>query len=82
MCTRVRPSRCDRLDYFGQTVNIAARVQHLADADEIHVSESVYEAEGVKAQLATLAVDSIMTKLKGIQQDMRVYRIAAPLGRV
>ena len=25
----------DRLDYFGQTVNIAARVQNLADADEI-----------------------------------------------
>ena len=25
----------DRLDYFGQTVNIAARVQNLADADEL-----------------------------------------------
>jgi class 3 adenylate cyclase len=71
----------ERLDYFGQTVNIAARVQHLADADEIHVSESVYEAEGVKGCLEALDVDSSMTKLKGIQQDMRVYRIAAPARR-
>jgi class 3 adenylate cyclase len=66
----------ERLDYFGQTVNIAARVQHLADADEIYLSESVYEAEGVKPQLEPLAVDSTLARLKGIQQDMRVYRIA------
>jgi hypothetical protein len=61
---------------IGQTVNIAARVQHLADADEIYLSESVYEAEGVKPQLEPLAVDSTLARLKGIQQDMRVYRIA------
>ena len=34
----------ERLDYFGQTVNIAARVQNLADADEIFVSQDVYDA--------------------------------------
>lgn len=67
----------ERLDYFGQTVNIAARVQHLADADEIYVSESVYEAEGVKPQLEALSIDSTMARLRGIQQDMRVYCIAA-----
>jgi class 3 adenylate cyclase len=39
----------ERLDYFGQTVNIAARVQQLADAEEIFVSEDVYSAEGVHA---------------------------------
>ena len=29
----------ERLDYFGQTVNIAARVQHLAGGDEICLTE-------------------------------------------
>jgi class 3 adenylate cyclase len=30
----------ERLDYFGQTVNIAARVQNLADGDEICITVS------------------------------------------
>ena len=37
----------ERLDYFGQTVNIAARVQHLAGGDEIYMTEDVYNAAGV-----------------------------------
>jgi len=32
----------ENLDYFGQTVNVAARVQALADAEEICLSEAVY----------------------------------------
>ena len=47
----------DRLDYFGQTVNIAARVQNLADADEIFVSQDVYEAKGVRDELAGYSVE-------------------------
>ena len=66
----------ERLDYFGQTVNIAARVQHLADADEIFVSEDAYSAEGVHALLAPREVESNLFKLKGVQQDLRVFRIA------
>jgi class 3 adenylate cyclase len=46
----------ERLDYFGQTVNIAARVQNLADADEIFVSQDVYDATGVRDKLAASAV--------------------------
>ena len=48
----------DRLDYFGQTVNIAARVQNLADADEIFVSQDVYDAAGVKDELAAFPVEA------------------------
>ena len=36
----------DNLDYFGQTVNVAARVQSLADAGEICISEALYSAAG------------------------------------
>ena len=31
----------DHLDYFGQTVNIASRVQGLARAGEIYISQKV-----------------------------------------
>lgn len=68
----------ERLDYFGQTVNIASRVQHLADADEIYVSESAYEDTGVKAAVEPYRVESKIAKLRGIHQDLRVFCIAAP----
>ena len=66
----------ERLDYFGQTVNIASRVQHLADADEIYMSEDVHDDAGVQAALGPLSVESKIAKLRGIQQDMRVFWIA------
>ena len=69
----------ERLDYFGQTVNIAARVQQLADAEEIFVSEDVYSAEGVHALLTSREVVSSVFKLKGVQQDLRVFRITKDL---
>src|SRR5262249_8875477 len=37
----------DNLDYFGQTVNVAARVQALADAGEICITEALHTAPGV-----------------------------------
>ena len=38
----------DRLDYFGQMVNVASRVQGIADADQICLTEEVFSAEGVR----------------------------------
>jgi class 3 adenylate cyclase len=66
----------DRLDYFGQTVNIAARFQSLADSDEIYISQDVYEATGVGDALSDFTVDPHTTKLRGVNQDVRVFRIA------
>ena len=71
----------DRLDYFGQTVNIAARVQHLADADEIYLSDSVHNAEGVRQLLAPFEPETSIAQLKGVRQDMHVWRVAAPAVR-
>jgi class 3 adenylate cyclase len=65
----------ERLDYFGQTVNIAARVQSLADADEIFVSENVFEADGVDRELAHLSTERQVARLRGIHEDMPVFRI-------
>jgi class 3 adenylate cyclase len=43
------------LDYFGQAVNIAARVQSLAGAGQICISEALYSAPGVNDLLAGAA---------------------------
>ena len=61
----------ERLDYFGQTVNIAARVQQLADADEIFVSEDAYSAEGVQALLGSPG-----SRIKRLQAEGRATRHA------
>jgi class 3 adenylate cyclase len=66
----------DRLDYFGQTVNIAARVQHLADANEIYVSEDIYESDGVGALLESSLVEAKTARLRGVEQEIPVFRIA------
>jgi class 3 adenylate cyclase len=67
----------DRLDYFGQTVNIAARVQNLADADEIYVSGDVFESDGVGRALAPYAVEESTAQLRGIREGVQVFRIPA-----
>jgi class 3 adenylate cyclase len=67
----------ERLDYFGQTVNIAARVQNLADADEIFVSQDVYDATGVRDELSGFPVEAQMAQLRGVQQELPVYRVGA-----
>lgn len=66
----------ERLDYFGQTVNIAARVQNLADGDEICITEAVHGAPAVAEIIAPYKVARSEAELKGISQAMSVYRVA------
>jgi class 3 adenylate cyclase len=66
----------DNLDYFGQTVNVAARVQALAEAGEICVSEAVYTAPGVAALLSGHTVAAFDAPLRGVAGSACVYRIA------
>ena len=66
----------ERLDYFGQTVNIAARVQNLADGDEICITEEVYRAPAVAEIIAPYPVAKSQAELKGVSKAMSVYRLA------
>jgi class 3 adenylate cyclase len=66
----------DRLDFFGQTINIAARVQGLADADEIFITDEIFRAPGVAEVLTELHVTPQQASLKGIQRAVSVYRVA------
>jgi class 3 adenylate cyclase len=66
----------DRIDYFGQTVNIAARVQALADADQIYISENVYSFPGVREALAHCEVVPEQALVKGVSEKLQVHRIS------
>jgi class 3 adenylate cyclase len=65
----------DRIDYFGQDVNIAARVQGLADVNEVCISATVMEAPGVGDIVKSRSVSRNYENLKGIGQKMEVHRI-------
>jgi class 3 adenylate cyclase len=65
----------ENLDYFGQTVNVAARVQSLADAGEICISEALYSAPGVTALLSGQKVTAFDAPLRGVEGNACVYRV-------
>lgn len=67
----------DRLDWFGQTVNIAARVQGLSGAGEVCVTEDVVDADGVTGLLAGMPITDRIEQLRGVTAGVRVHRIAA-----
>ncbi|MBI2602389.1 MAG: adenylate/guanylate cyclase domain-containing protein [Deltaproteobacteria bacterium] len=64
----------DRLDYFGQTVNIAARVQSLADAEEIYMTEIVYDNIDPHL-LKGFHISRVRSSLKGVQEDVNVHKV-------
>ena len=68
----------DRLDYFGQTVNIAARVQNLAGGDEILLTENVHAAAGIPEILAPYRVSRSEAELKGVSATVPVYCVQGP----
>jgi class 3 adenylate cyclase len=65
----------DRLDYFGQTVNIAARVQGMAGADEILVTDDVLGHPGALEVLGDVATEASDIELKGVSGMIKVHRI-------
>ena len=65
----------DRVDYFGQTVNIAARTQQLAVAGEIYITSDVYEAPGVSALLNDYEVSSTTGAMAGVTEEIPLFRI-------
>jgi class 3 adenylate cyclase len=67
----------ERQDYFGQTVNVAARVQSLSTAQEIHVTAPVIDAPAVATILEREAITPIQkhAALRGIADKMVVYEI-------
>ncbi|MGM4920693.1 adenylate/guanylate cyclase domain-containing protein [Tardiphaga sp. 813_E8_N1_3] len=67
----------ERQDYFGQTVNIAARVQGLSTSQAIHVTSPVISAQAVEAILRKAEITPIQkhAALRGIADKIVVYEI-------
>jgi class 3 adenylate cyclase len=67
----------ERQDYFGQTVNVAARVQSLSTNQEIHLTQPVIGAPEVAAIIARESIKPIRKEaaLRGIADKMVVYEI-------
>jgi class 3 adenylate cyclase len=65
-------------DYFGQTVNIASRVQGLAASRSIVVTESVVENAHTRALLETNGLTSTRRSvaLSGVAEKVSVYEIS------
>jgi class 3 adenylate cyclase len=65
----------EELDYFGQTVNIASRIQEMADAGEIWISEDVWRYPGVRTLLEPYSTEQHSAAFRGIAQPMTAVKI-------
>ncbi len=64
----------DAIDYFGQTVNCASRIQHCAETGEIVFEADVFDrmSEEDKAKLQLL--ERFETRVKGVEHALRLVR--------
>ncbi|MBN8220950.1 MAG: hypothetical protein J0L53_08485 [Spirochaetes bacterium] len=65
----------EKLDYFGSTVNKAARIQNEAGGNETVISENVYLRVRENPLLQSLTPEPYAALLKGIKREMTLYRI-------
>ena len=67
----------DRPDYFGQTVNVASRVQHLAVSDAIFATGSVIDDAHANSILTQKGVARVAqaAPLRGIEMEVPVYEL-------
>ena len=67
----------ERQDYFGQTVNIASRVQGLAGSRAIFTTTSVVENPQTAALLAAGGLTPVVQQraVRGLANDMAIYEI-------
>jgi class 3 adenylate cyclase len=67
----------DRLDYFGQTVNIAARVQGLAEDQSIFATSPILRNADAMRVLKEAGLSPLEQRraLKGVRDDFTVYEI-------
>ncbi|MFZ4615273.1 MAG: adenylate/guanylate cyclase domain-containing protein [Rectinemataceae bacterium] len=68
----------DRIDYFGTTVNIAARIQGLSDGRDIMVSRRLHEEAAAAGTLVDglWSSEGFLAELKGIEEAQEVVKLA------
>jgi len=68
----------DILDYFGSTVNLAARLQGHCEGGEVTLSAKMIDDPAVRATLKSykLVAEQASKNFKGFDEEIEVYRIA------
>lgn len=72
-CLAVRAN--DRLDFFGTTVNMAARLQAKAEASEIVLTAQAYELPEIAALVGAFPTRRFDADLKGIEERQRLVGV-------
>jgi class 3 adenylate cyclase len=70
----------DRLDYFGRTVNLAARLEHESQGGDIVISEAMAAETGMEALLAAWMPTTEAAVVKGFLEPIALRRIPPPAG--
>jgi len=65
----------DRLDYFGSTVNMAARLQGQSDGGDVVLSPEIIQDPSVAPLLAGLQMSRDQASLKGFEQPIMFFRL-------
>jgi class 3 adenylate cyclase len=63
------------LDYFGQTVNVASRVQHLAASGEIVLPHQVLEGLGAELRARLAVGERFEARVKGVEGPLDLVRV-------
>ncbi|MFO0714442.1 MAG: adenylate/guanylate cyclase domain-containing protein [Sandaracinus sp.] len=77
-CLAVRAN--ERLDYFGTTVNVAARLQAQAGASQVVLTEHAAEDPSVARLLEGATRTRFEARLKGIREEQRLLAVERPRG--
>jgi class 3 adenylate cyclase len=64
----------DAIDYFGQTVNCASRVQHCAETGEIVFEEEIWERLPEDDRAKLQLVEHVETRVKGVAHPLKLVR--------
>lgn len=64
----------DAIDYFGQTVNCAARVQHRAETGEIVFEQDLWDRLPAADRSKLLLVERLEAHVKGVAHPLRLVR--------
>jgi len=66
----------DKLDYFGSTVNIAARISHLSRGDDVVLTPEMWEDQAVQEEISQHGqVEDFDADLHGYDQSFQLQRL-------
>ncbi len=65
----------DRLDYFGSTVNLAARTEGKCKGKDIVITKKIYDIPGIKEIVSKFEIEKFESELKGFSDAQYLVRI-------